>query len=94
MSIKSFQRNRMNASTYTCRHCAHVTRNVGGDEGGVELCLPCFDLSGYENLLSDAPDDLPEFAPHIRELIAKIEKRGKGDAGWRATFADVLTATA
>ncbi len=39
---------------YACRCCNRNTRSTGrGDNENAKLCVECFELAGYENLLSD-----------------------------------------
>lgn len=86
---KHFKQNFMGKSTYTCRICNHLTRETGEGEQDVLLCAPCFELCGYENMISDG--DIAHVRKDIVEdLIEYIEKRGYGDAGWRDIFVKVL----
>ena len=93
MPLAKFQRNFGGQSVYVCRICKHNTRNVGGDEGDLKLCLPCYDLAGLENLQSDG-GDLEPYRAEIMRHLAQIEARGKGDAGWRDTFKGFLETAA
>lgn len=93
MAVKYFEGGKRigGTTTYVCRICKHNTRNVGGDEAGVRLCLPCFDLGGIENCQSDSGlAEASRYRDEVVRSIAQIEARGKGDAGWRETFADML----
>ena len=79
-------------TAYACRHCNHNTRETGDGESDVRLCAPCYHLSGIANALSDnGLEHSLCYAPEVRALIATIEQRGKGDAGWRAELAALLT---
>jgi hypothetical protein len=92
MAIKGFQASRRlgNASTYVCRTCKHNTRNVGGDEMDVRLCFPCYELSGIHNLQSDSFEEAKQYVQEIKDHIAAIESRGKGDSGWRQKFVRLI----
>lgn len=50
MALRKFRRGE---TTYTCRTCQKRTRNTGGDEFQVGLCVNCYDLAGCENYLND-----------------------------------------
>ncbi len=93
-SIKRFQAAHNGASTYLCRICKHNTRNVGGDEMGVRLCLPCYELAGIENALSDnGLDDTMQYADEVVRYINQLEKRGTCAptvAAARETFKELL----
>jgi hypothetical protein len=94
MAISRFTANYRKVSTYSCRMCGHLTRDTSG-EADVELCLPCYDLCGIENSASDdGIEDAKrrELDKRAAEYIAMIEKRGKGDAGWRERLKALLEA--
>jgi len=45
---------------YECSDCGKSTRETGGCESGVGLCLDCYDAAGLENEHSDGyHDDKP-----------------------------------
>lgn len=89
MSINRFQAKRPGSvPTYVCRICKHNTRNVGGDEMGVRLCLSCFDLASIENAQLDyGIEGAMKYRNEVVSSINAIESRGNGDAGWRKVFA-------
>jgi hypothetical protein len=85
MAIRKFERGQ---STYSCRVCKKRTRNVGGYEGNVTLCLNCFTLAEIENhLLDNDPESMrvnygkeaaailarfPDLTPHFPEVVAAL----------------------
>jgi hypothetical protein len=88
---KHFKPNFSGKSTYTCRICDHRTRETGLGEQDVELCAACYDLCGYQNSQSDdGVEQLRPMRTEVEALIAAIEKRGQGDAGWRNEFKELL----
>jgi len=50
---------RAGSGTYTCRSCGKRTRETGGDESSLELCLVCMDEAGLENDHLDYGHDEP-----------------------------------
>ena len=64
MAVRKFQKSRggQTGGVYTCRSCGKKTRETGEGESGCELCLYCFEESGWENHHSDNGHD-PEVHP-------------------------------
>ena len=40
-------------STYKCRDCGKITREIGLDESSVELCAKCYTMANLENSVND-----------------------------------------
>lgn len=56
--IKHFKKQMFGGScVYTCRSCGKRTRETGGDESGVELCLACYEDASMENDHNDTGGD-------------------------------------
>lgn len=65
-------------STYTCRTCRRLTRQVGhGDCENVNLCADCYELSGIENSIYDGCD-IEDHASAILQCYGAILSK-KGD---------------
>lgn len=77
MANKSFRRGQ---STYTCRCCGRVTRDVHG-EGHTGNCYECFELAGFENMLSDdgelSTDSINTIRGYFEDLMSKGVTREK-----------------
>lgn len=71
------------SGVYTCRCCGHKTRSTDrGDNENVELCADCYDLSGFENQISDnGIETLTEAEINNIRVLAKAitDKGGKLD---------------
>lgn len=90
MALKGFRRNVFgNSACYICANCKHNTRNVGGDEAGLDLCELCYDEAGRENAHSDGHHadekdmDCHECNPAIKTVIqqrAEATKRASSPA--------------
>lgn len=91
MAISKFQRNFNRKSTYNCRICNRLTRDVG-DNGGVELCEQCNTLAMIENAWSDGhkinQKDVDEAQRCVRDLQAKKAKQSAID-DWTGLIADL-----
>jgi hypothetical protein len=78
--------------TFSCRSCHRLTRDVGNDNGGVELCEFCYERMGAENTLSDSGDSLPEsdretLQRYIASMAAKAIAKGGTIAGYASPAA-------
>jgi hypothetical protein len=70
------------SSTYTCTCCGHLTRWTGEQGVGSKLCVPCWDLAGLENALSD--DGAEQFvesgyADEVRSHMLLIRQRSEAE---------------
>lgn len=88
------QKSRVRATTYRCRVCDHLTRETGDGEESVELCAPCYRLSGLENTQSDCGVNDPYLQSCKANILADIElvekRAGAGAGEWRAIFSELL----
>lgn len=53
MSKRNNSRFQRGSGVYTCRCCGKQTRETGQCESSCELCLACYEESGWENTHSD-----------------------------------------
>lgn len=70
------------SSTFTCNCCGHLTRWTGEQGVGSKLCVPCWDLAGLENALSD--DGAEQFvesgyANEVKSNMLLIRKRSEAE---------------
>lgn len=71
------------ASVYSCRCCKRATRGSGGDSAGVHLCDQCYELAGYENMLSDGDELTVSEGSLVLGLLASLDaKNGAQTACW------------
>lgn len=82
------------AGVYTCRCCKRATRGTGGDSANVMLCDQCYELAGYENMLSDGDELNKSEGANVLALVAALKANPKATdlAQWddlvaAATFA-------
>lgn len=95
MKKTTFQRG---SGCYACRVCKRQTRDTG-DNGGVELCPPCYELAGIENTLMDAPESWPEnpseeqkavWARYEEEINEHLQTLKKNGVDVEKVWADIL----
>lgn len=95
MKKTTFQRG---SGCYVCRVCKRQTRDTG-DNGGVELCPPCYELAGIENTLMDAPESWPEnpseeqkavWARYEEEINEHLQTLKKNGVDVEKVWADIL----
>lgn len=85
MAIKSFRKGQ---STYTCRCCGRTTRDVHG-EGHTGNCYECFELAGFENMLSDDGELSPSSINTIRSYFEDLMSKGVTRETCAREFADI-----
>lgn len=91
MALRGFRRTPFGTgSTYTCRLCKKLTRNVGGDEAGCDLCLACYTACGLENEHNDyghptPVDGCPECPETKRAVSPAVNTPRKGKETTMAT---------
>ena len=80
------------SAVYACRSCGHSTRDTGGDNGDVQLCTLCYDLSGEENSLSDTGEFFGSTQQVTATMVALNQqcKKGVTAASLFPTIADKL----
>lgn len=81
-------------AVYACRCCGRNTRQTGrGDNDGVRLCAECYELSGFENQLSDE-GQLNDAEWHaIEGLIRSLQGYPNAEVdSWFSTFGAQLSA--
>ena len=91
MTIKRFQRSTFGrgGGVYMCRVCLRRTRATRDDEAGVELCGPCYELSGIENGISDNGEEHRHtYATAIAENVAELRALGVDVAAVWPDFAE------
>jgi len=92
--VSRFQKSRFGHTTptYRCRVCKRLTRNTG-DEGGVTLCLHCWELAGIENTISDNGLELAREWGYVETATRLLkELRAKGidvDTVWASLVAEL-----
>ncbi len=59
--FKKFNRFEKRSGLYKCKECGKMTRETGGDESSCQMCYRCYEIAGYENMLSDGHIDQKEF---------------------------------
>lgn len=74
IKANQFQRG---AGVYACRCCSRPTRGTGGDSAGVLLCDQCYELSGYENMLSDGDEFNKNEGAQVLALVAELKANPK-----------------
>jgi hypothetical protein len=68
---------------YECRCCTRKTRSTGnGDNENVRLCVDCFDLAGYENMVSDGEDLSDAYKADIKNLVAFLKTKVSDVSMW------------
>ena len=69
---------------YACRCCNRNTRSTGrGDNENAKLCVECFELAGYENLLSDQGELSVDEASTVLSMIdALAQHEGADLSNW------------
>jgi hypothetical protein len=65
---------------YACQNCGRQTRDTGrGDNEGVKLCVQCYELAGYENMLQDGREfsdsDKHTVNEYLRQLSTFIGRK-------------------
>ena len=65
---KQFKQQVHNSSVYQCQCCQRQTRETGLGESGCDLCAFCYEVSGFENSLSDGAVTRVEFEAGMVEL--------------------------
>lgn len=59
---------------YACAACTRKTRQTGGDNDSLKLCVECYEMAGLENEMSDngeTPETLAKFVALKARCIAK-----------------------
>jgi hypothetical protein len=75
-------KNRFEAGSgmYQCRCCGRKTRSIGnGDNENVRLCVDCFDLAGFENMVSDGEVLTDAHKTDIRNMVAFLKTKADAD---------------
>lgn len=85
MANKSFRRGQ---STYTCRCCGRTTRDVHG-EGHIGICYECFELAGFENMLSDDGELTVDSIDTVRSYFEDLMSKGVTAEKCAREFADI-----
>jgi hypothetical protein len=57
--------------TYKCCSCGELTRDTGEGEGDIDLCLFCYDESGFYNMVQDDYKTEEEYQEFLDELCKK-----------------------
>ena len=62
---------------YTCDCCKRKTREVDADAAFTSLCMECYELGGYENMITDASHPPCEADnKYIIALLNSLQKKG------------------
>lgn len=77
--------------TFTCRTCSRRTRDTG-DNGNVELCPDCYEISGSQNGLWDNGSINDWVARDVTARLASIAAKGGDMAQVKRHFADLIAA--
>lgn len=65
---------------YACRCCGRNTRSTGrGDNEHARLCVECFELAGYENLLTDQGELSVDEASYVLGMIGSLAEHKDAD---------------
>ncbi len=80
--MSKFNQFQRGAGVYTCRCCKRATRGSGGDSAGVRLCDQCYELAGYENMVSDGHTLSGLDGEEIKRLAAEVKARGGNATCW------------
>jgi len=90
MNGRDGRRFRTGSGCYKCHCCGRMTRSTDNSNEYLDLCYQCYELAGYENMISDAGgiDNLTREGPdevrrRIRSYIAEIERRGGDVSQWK-----------
>ncbi len=79
---------------YRCRCCDRNTRSTGnGDNEHVQLCVDCYDLAGYENMVSDGEELTSDIKSDIINVVAHLAKLGAKVDQWDELLAQAKEAS-